>query len=649
MRTLFTYIHPARHVVFLLFLAVMGWMGPDAHATTLNWAGKTWTVKQGGPKGPGPNYWSATTNCVWVDVNGYLHLKTKYFSNHWYCAEIYTEERYPYGEYRMQVESAVTNLDTNIVFGFFLYQNEEFHYPLNIGIPEIDIEFARQFKDMGPGHNTSFGVQQTIVEGQRVPTNSCYFFTSNTVDKLTTHRFVWTHENLFFQTYTGHGAPGSGSIMAQWTRSSNAVYGIPSDNMKLSLHLNCYAFLGRAPQRPQDTEIIIRGITTPAAIQPHPTATNLLEGFEDGMTTNGVAGASTNLYTFESGATNGWGRRTWWADCGNLVSFTSAAHSGSTAMRYLTDGQSGPNVCTNSPVPVTNWLAFNNGYLRFWSRINSTNITLAHDGLTHSVRVQFRDKDMDRWEASSSFALSTNWQQCEVKLTRTPGDAYNSYGFVRCNNADDGDNGLGNYTWDLTNSAEVRFVFTDPLANGYHNHDFFVDDVSLAMPPTVTTNIDWHIGSWQSTYLSVSFQTNTIHSSTNAVMASQTDYNPRPEGTNIYNVIWTTNLSIRNWTNYNKIAFWAKRTQTQSSSNHWIKIQFIQADGGMWVMKDPAPLLTTNWTHYVANLDTTAFEKYPWDGTNPSPPPNPPGDLDITTGMTNIHAIRFVLCNTWTN
>ena len=42
-------------------------------AKTIRFAGYEWIVKSGIHEGPGPNGWNE--NNVWVDQNGYLHLK----------------------------------------------------------------------------------------------------------------------------------------------------------------------------------------------------------------------------------------------------------------------------------------------------------------------------------------------------------------------------------------------------------------------------------------------------------------------------------------------------------------------------------------------------------------------------------------------
>ncbi|NEU73400.1 hypothetical protein PI95_012690 [Hassallia byssoidea VB512170] len=44
-----------------------------ADKKTINFSGYVWEVRSSGDGGPGPNHWSSDN--VWVDQDGYLHLK----------------------------------------------------------------------------------------------------------------------------------------------------------------------------------------------------------------------------------------------------------------------------------------------------------------------------------------------------------------------------------------------------------------------------------------------------------------------------------------------------------------------------------------------------------------------------------------------
>jgi hypothetical protein len=611
-------------------LWVVGWLywAGFSQAATVNWAGRTWAIKEG-LANPGQNHWSATTNCVWVDTNGYLHLKVSYFSNHWYCAEIASTNNYPYGDYRFQVESAVTNLDTNIVVGFFLYSNVSFLETL--GPPEIDIEFARQFKDMSAHDNSSYAIQPALTpppEEALIPTNSYYFRTTNLLNNLTTHRFVWTNDRVNFESYTGHGAPGSGSLIARWTRMSNSVSQVPQEYMGLRLHLNCYLFQHKEPSAPQNTEVILRGLITPEPIPTRPTATNLLDGFEEGILS--LPPTPFTLYDFEQGI-RGWGVE-WNYNYGFLTNSGDPVHGGTNCMRIYNSWAGDvfyKHHITNGVLRTNNWTTFNK--ITYWAR-SATTIP------TNKIKMVFFESSGQYWYENIYHPLTTNWQQFEIPLnssslgTDTIGDPLN-----------------------LANITKFKFE-TLHYASGGGDGSIYFDDVQLVTGGV--TNYTWKLGSWNASYAQLRLQTNVAHTGTNAAEIAQQDIT-----TTTWDCLWTTNLLYRNWTNYNKIAYWARRSTSLSdplNSNHLVKVQFIQQDGDIWEQRGypenitPTNIVTTNWLRYEAALNANGFSHGASDWTNPpgnppGHPPYPPGDYDISTSMTNIYAVRFIFFNPWTN
>ena len=84
-------------------------------------AGRQWVVKSGCGLGPGPNCWSDSEQSVWVDENGWLHLKIREEDGSWYSAEVYTQEPTHYGLHRFYMIGRLDNLDPNVVAAPFLY------------------------------------------------------------------------------------------------------------------------------------------------------------------------------------------------------------------------------------------------------------------------------------------------------------------------------------------------------------------------------------------------------------------------------------------------------------------------------------------------------------------------------------------------
>src|ERR1017187_5604796 len=107
----------------------------------INFSGYDWSMKTSpgaDQLGPGPNYFSDSTNNVWTDAQGWLHLRITNRSNQWQCAEIVSARTFGYGSYRFQLASPADNIDTNAVLGLFTWSDDPAYADR-----EIDIECSR--------------------------------------------------------------------------------------------------------------------------------------------------------------------------------------------------------------------------------------------------------------------------------------------------------------------------------------------------------------------------------------------------------------------------------------------------------------------------------------------------------------------------
>jgi|GEM_PF-6873181 hypothetical protein len=228
-------------ITFLLFSLFAKLVMAQA---TLTFAGIEWNIRSG-TGGPGPNHWSNSTNSVWVDTVGRLHLKIRKAGDLWYCAEIYTKQSFGYGEYRFYVASNVENFDPNTVVGLFTYETDT---------REIDIEFSRW------GYPSNVDGWYTI---QPPPYNSSNqkSFSLDLTSNNSTHKFIWGSSSIFFQSYQGHSdtLPSLNSLIKQWnyTGSNNP----PIGNERL--HINYWLFSGNPPINQQEAELIIQAVYVP--------------------------------------------------------------------------------------------------------------------------------------------------------------------------------------------------------------------------------------------------------------------------------------------------------------------------------------------------------------------------------------------------
>jgi hypothetical protein len=209
---------------------------------TINFAGYTWNVRSGSG-GPGPNYWSNSTENVWLDERGYLHMKIRRVNQTWYCSEVYTTHLTQYGEHRFVVESNLDSLDKSVVVGLFNYMNDTH---------EIDIEFAK----WGVENNQKFGsytVQPYTVSGN----SESFAFALDTA--LSTHSFNWQPGYIAFTSFQRTNMSPSGMIKSWiYTGSDN-----PRDTDRLRTHINFWLFEGKAPADTNFLELIIRDIKLP--------------------------------------------------------------------------------------------------------------------------------------------------------------------------------------------------------------------------------------------------------------------------------------------------------------------------------------------------------------------------------------------------
>jgi hypothetical protein len=218
----------------------------SAAASTISFSGYTWTVRtETGTSGPGPNYWSNSSSNVWVDANGYLHLKLRKDAGtgRWLCSEVYTNQSFGYGTYVWQVEGRVDSLDRNIVFGLFNYKSGD------DGHHEMDIEFARWGNNAWPNYNYT-------VYPQTGSGNANYTAELKLNGSYTTYRFIRNSSSVSFSGFHGHTQAAANAFFP-WTTPSG--YNVSTQAMPV--HMNLWLFDGNAPSNAKEVELIVHSFT----------------------------------------------------------------------------------------------------------------------------------------------------------------------------------------------------------------------------------------------------------------------------------------------------------------------------------------------------------------------------------------------------
>jgi hypothetical protein len=239
--------------------------------TTITWSGMEWNVKSGTGEGPGPNEWSAAN--AFVDDNGDLHLAIANVGGIWYCAEIESTLTFGFGTFQWQMQSAIDQLDPNVVLGLFVYG------PTALGpdgTHEFDVEYSR-FGSV-TGDNGWWTVFPNVQVTPPLLGRSHYPLVLG-VDPTTTSRFAWAATNVAFETMTGFQPAGSNaSAIQSWTYAptdpSTAISQSP-----MPVHMNLWLYQGSPPTNGQGAEVVIHNFSfTASDASPPPVAAPALSG-----------------------------------------------------------------------------------------------------------------------------------------------------------------------------------------------------------------------------------------------------------------------------------------------------------------------------------------------------------------------------------
>ena len=212
------------------------------------WMGHNWAITNGGMAGVAPG----SPSNVFVDANGYLHLKITKNGSAWTAAEMFSTDRMGFGTYQWQIEGNVTNMDKSTVLGLFPYGPAD-----GIGGDgenEIDIEFSKW--DNGCGTCTAdFTFYPSTGNGNLGPSVEDNFHISQP-SNFVTARIVWTSTSIVATIYDGLVPVGSTGTVLQtitYTPSSGAAQRIPQ--VPLPLGMNFWSFQSNSAS---NQEVILR-------------------------------------------------------------------------------------------------------------------------------------------------------------------------------------------------------------------------------------------------------------------------------------------------------------------------------------------------------------------------------------------------------
>jgi hypothetical protein len=220
----------------------------DPNVRWINFSGYDWWVKDSaGLVGPGPNYFSDSTNNVWLDGQGRLHLRITNRSNQWQCAEVVSKRTFGYGSYRFELDSAVDGINPSVVFGLFTWSDDPAYTHR-----EIDIECGR-WGNPGDVNNAQYVVQPWDRPNHLVRYAVPAGLTNST------HSFTWETNRISYQALRGSYSPNPAptNLISAWVFTSAADVPQTGDE---NIRINLWLINGHAPTDNSEVELIVKSI-----------------------------------------------------------------------------------------------------------------------------------------------------------------------------------------------------------------------------------------------------------------------------------------------------------------------------------------------------------------------------------------------------
>lgn len=216
-------------------------------------SGQSWIVESSdkSPRGPGANYFSASEETVFVDSDGWLHLKIRKEGKlkKWTCSSVRSVLPADYGIHRFYVVGDLSHLDKNVVLGLFLYRMDPEKKEEG---GEVDIEFS------------TWGLPKTLPGGEIIPSPnnmqyvlwkpwkgteepliadmSCYTIQTSP-NQCSTHILSWKPDVLEFSSSYGHlKYPKPENMMQRWMVRSTLQNTIqmPKQEDRMNIILNLW-------------------------------------------------------------------------------------------------------------------------------------------------------------------------------------------------------------------------------------------------------------------------------------------------------------------------------------------------------------------------------------------------------------------------
>jgi hypothetical protein len=217
----------------------------DPAVRWISFSGYDWWVKASpGQLGPGPNYFSDSTNNVWLDALGRLHLRITNRSNQWQCAEVVTRRTFGHGSYRFELDVPVNDLNPSVVLGLFTWSDDPAY-----AHREIDIECGR-WANSNDVNNAQYVIQPWDLADHLVRYAVPAALTKST------HLFTWETNRVSFQSQRGSysPAPAPTNLISTWEFTHAGEVPQTGDE---NIRINLWLINGTPPTDGHEVEVIV--------------------------------------------------------------------------------------------------------------------------------------------------------------------------------------------------------------------------------------------------------------------------------------------------------------------------------------------------------------------------------------------------------
>ena len=185
---------------------------------------------------------------VFIDKNGYVHLRIVNGSGVYTASEIFSKDKMGYGTYQWWIQGSIDNMDKSTVLGLFPYG------PVagigKDGENELDIEFSKWNNTLCKGAcNADFTFYPATGKFSLGPTERDFNINLHG-GTLTTARLVWTPTSVTGTIMSGLQPIGTtANVLKTWTFApSDYKARIPQQPMPTGMNLWCFKVLPASNQ-----------------------------------------------------------------------------------------------------------------------------------------------------------------------------------------------------------------------------------------------------------------------------------------------------------------------------------------------------------------------------------------------------------------